>query len=78
MPVHEGAVGIVFPGPHVKRVERGQAKTIGALEIMEELSHERASIVIVLRSRASDPVVRAWSRGIGSPGQEPILNVGIA
>ena len=40
MPVHESPVRIVFPGPYVKRVERGQAKTIGAFEIMEELSHE--------------------------------------
>src|SRR5689334_14541346 len=40
MPVHEGSVGVILPGPHMKRVKRGETKAIGAFKIMEELSHE--------------------------------------
>src|SRR5437773_6581943 len=40
MPIHERAVGIFFPRPHMKRVERGKPEAIGALKIMKELSHE--------------------------------------
>src|SRR5689334_25304108 len=40
MPIHERAVGILFPRPHMKGVERGESKTIWALEIVKELSHE--------------------------------------
>jgi hypothetical protein len=35
VPIHEGAVGILLPGPHVKGVERGKPEAIGTFEIME-------------------------------------------
>ena len=40
MPIHERAVGILLPCPHMKRVERRKSEAIGALEIMKELPHE--------------------------------------
>jgi len=40
MPVYKSAVGIVFPGPHVKRVKRWQPETVGAFKIVKELSHQ--------------------------------------
>ena len=32
MPVHESAIGIIFPGPDVQSVERRQPKAVGTLK----------------------------------------------
>lgn len=37
VPIHERAIGILLPRPHVKRIERWQAEGIRALEIMKKL-----------------------------------------
>src|SRR5580704_7626349 len=40
MPVHECAVGIVFPRPDMQGVERGETEAVRELEIMKELTHK--------------------------------------
>jgi hypothetical protein len=40
MPVHEGAIRILLPRPHMQRVERREPKAIGTLKEVKELSHE--------------------------------------
>src|SRR6266481_6534191 len=40
VPIHERAVGIFLPRPHMQRVERWEAEAIGAFEIMKELPHK--------------------------------------
>src|ERR1041385_5198427 len=74
MPIHERAVWIFFPRPHMKRVERGKPEAIGALEIMKELSHKlwrplsRMSFVPVAcnhqKVRADELQVAVWHRFI--------------
>src|SRR5215831_10297761 len=40
VPVHECAIGIVLPGPHVERIKRRESETIRAVEQVEKLAHE--------------------------------------
>src|SRR5262245_36281302 len=40
MPVHECAVRILLPRPHMQRVERRKPEPVRSLEIVEELSHQ--------------------------------------
>jgi len=40
VPIHERAIGIFLPCPHMKRVERWESEAIWAFEIVKELSHE--------------------------------------
>src|SRR5262249_51798315 len=48
VPVHKGAIGIVLPGPDMQGIERRQPKTVGALKIMKELTHELGRAIRVL------------------------------
>src|SRR5690349_106707 len=49
VPVHEGARGVVLPGPDVQRVEPWQPEPVRRLELLELLSHElgRGRVLLV-------------------------------
>ena len=54
MPVHERALGILLPRPDVQGVERREPEAVGALEEVEELSHElRRAVVSRIPSKSS-------------------------
>ena len=43
VPVHEPAVRIVLPGPHVQRIERVEPEPVWAVEQVKQLTHELAA-----------------------------------
>src|SRR5258705_11730647 len=60
VPVGESARGILFPRPHVQRVEIRQPEAIRTLEQVQELSHElRRRRVLRMPVARQNQIVRA-------------------
>src|SRR6266436_1446850 len=61
VPIHERAIGIFLPCPHMKRVERWESEAIWAFEIVKELYHElrRLSLMSLIPGARSTQVVRS-------------------